>query len=68
MNLGLFNNLINNIKESDFVQNFINELTNFIENNSKLNITKTNEYSKDMANQINESGKDRFNQDNKYSN
>ena len=68
MNLGLFNNLINNIKESDFVQNFINELTNFIENNSKLNITKTDEYSKDMANQINESGKDRFNQDNKYSN
>lgn len=39
MDLEFFNNLINNVKESDFMQNFINELTNFIENNSELNMT-----------------------------
>ena len=43
MDLKIFNNLINNIKESDFVQNFINELSNFLENN-KNPITKYSKY------------------------
>ena len=33
MNLDLFNNLINNTKESGFIQNFIKELGEFMENN-----------------------------------
>lgn len=33
MNLDLFNNLINNTKESSFIQNFIKELGEFMENN-----------------------------------
>jgi len=46
LNLEIFNNLINNVKESNFVQNFISELTNFLENNSKLNeINQLNKYS-----------------------
>jgi len=39
LNLEFFNNLINNVKESDFVQNFMNELANFLENNIKLNVS-----------------------------
>lgn len=31
MNLDLFNNLLNNAKENNFVQNFIEELSNFLE-------------------------------------
>ena len=31
MNLDLFNNLLNNAKENNFVQNFIKELSNFLE-------------------------------------
>ncbi len=46
MDLEIFNNLINNIKESDFVQNFIKELTKFLENNNNNNMIKeTNKYS-----------------------
>lgn len=33
MNLDLFNNLINHVKENDFIQNFIKELGNYLENN-----------------------------------
>ena len=37
MNLDLFNNILNNVKENDFVQNFIKELSNHLENvNNKL--------------------------------
>lgn len=32
MNLDLFNNLINKVKESDFVQNFMTELSNYLKN------------------------------------
>lgn len=35
MNLGLFNELINTAKESNFVQNFINELSNYIKNTDR---------------------------------
>ena len=35
MSLDLFNNLINKAKESDFVQNFITELTKHLENKNK---------------------------------
>lgn len=46
MDLEIFNNLINNAKESDFVQNFIKELSGFLENNNNGNmINKTNKYS-----------------------
>lgn len=46
MDLEIFNNVINNIKESDLVQNFIKELTNFLETRNSINITnETNKYS-----------------------
>lgn len=37
MNLEIFGNLINNAKKSDFVQKFINDLSNFLENNNTPN-------------------------------
>lgn len=37
LNLNIFNNLINHAKESSFVQNFINELSNFMSNNTRIN-------------------------------
>lgn len=37
MNLEFVNDLFNNLKENKFVQNFINELSNYLENNSNLN-------------------------------
>lgn len=49
MNLGLFNELINTAKESNFVQNFINELSNYIKNtdrkasNNMCNETQVND-------------------------
>ena len=43
MNLEFINKLVNNVKESDLVQNFINELVNFIESN-KNQSTKYNKY------------------------
>lgn len=46
MDLEIFNGLINNIKKSDFMQNFIKELGNFLENNNSSNIVnETNKYS-----------------------
>ncbi len=36
MKLDFLNNIINNIKESDFVQNFMNELGEFLEQNNKI--------------------------------
>lgn len=44
MTLDLFKNLANEIKESNLVQNFINELSNYIEKNSKLKLAE-NKYS-----------------------
>ena len=35
MNLEIFNNLLNKVKESDFIQNFLTELTDYLEKNSK---------------------------------
>jgi len=46
LDLEIFNNLINNVKESDFVQNFIKELSKFLENNNSNMINDTNKYSK----------------------
>jgi hypothetical protein len=46
LDLEIFNGLINNIKKSDFMQNFIKELGNFLENNNNSNIVnETNKYS-----------------------
>lgn len=42
LNLDLVNNLFNNLKENKFVQNFISELSNCLENNSN---TLSNNYS-----------------------
>lgn len=42
MSLDLINNLINGLKENDFVQNFINELTDTFKNNDLSNNTKDN--------------------------
>ena len=38
MNLDLVNNVFNNLKDNKFVQNFINELSNYLENNNSNNI------------------------------
>ena len=43
MNLDLVNNLFNNLKENKFVQNFIKELSNYLENNTKDNLNYENE-------------------------
>lgn len=46
MDLDIFNKLINNAKENEHVQNFMKELTNYIENNGKENvISQHNKYS-----------------------
>ena len=46
MDLEILGNLINNVKESDFVQNFMKELSKFLENNNNSNmINGTNKYS-----------------------
>ena len=37
MNLDLVNNLLNDLKENQFVQNFIKELSNYLENKNNLN-------------------------------
>ncbi len=38
MNLGLFNDLLNNVKENNVVQNFMEELANYLEKvNNKTN-------------------------------
>ena len=46
MDLEILGNLINNVKESDFVQNFIKELSKFLENNNSNMINENNKYSK----------------------
>lgn len=44
MSLNLVNDLINNLKENDFVQNFLNELADTLGNTKNtLDITKNNE-------------------------
>ena len=40
MTLDLFKNLANEIKESKLVQNFIKEISNYIEKNSELKLAK----------------------------
>lgn len=42
LSLELFNNLINKVKESDFIQNFINELSNHLETANKKEEIKLN--------------------------
>ncbi len=44
MDLEFFNNIINNIKESDFVQNFIKELSNLMENSVNSQASKYSDY------------------------
>ena len=36
MNLGLFNNILNNVKENTFIQNFMKELSNYLEKSNNL--------------------------------
>lgn len=43
MNLDLFNNLVNNVKENGFVQNFIKELSDFLSNKNNINITNNSQ-------------------------
>lgn len=46
MNLDLFNNVINNIKESDTIKKFINELTDYLKNSK--NETDNQDQSKNI--------------------
>ncbi|MDO5557724.1 MAG: hypothetical protein Q4G05_05765 [Clostridia bacterium] len=41
INLDLFNNLLNRAKDSNFVQNFIEELSNYLSNNNLSNSTNS---------------------------
>lgn len=52
MDLDLFNNLINKVKESDFVQNFMTELSNYLEN---LDVKGGNQMEKQEISQENNS-------------
>ena len=55
MNLDLFNDLVNKVKESDFVQNFMEELSNYLENSNnteKGEIELNNKENKLDANRI----------------
>jgi len=36
LNLDLANNLLNNLKENKIVQNFIKEISKYLENNNKI--------------------------------
>lgn len=42
MNLDFFNDLINKVKESDFVQNFMTELTDYLEKNTGKGVNELN--------------------------
>lgn len=46
MDLEILDNLINDIKESDSVQNFVKKLSDFLENNNDNKINKVSKYSK----------------------
>ena len=55
MNLDLFNDLVNKVKESDFVQNFMEELSNYLENSNnteKGEIELNNKENKLDANRV----------------
>ena len=55
MNLDLFNDLVNKVKESDFVQNFMEELSNYLENSNnteKGEIELNNKENKLEANRV----------------
>jgi len=43
LNLDLVNDLFNNLKENKFVQNFMKELSNYLENNQRSNTGSTDE-------------------------
>ena len=43
MNLDFVNNILNGLKESNFVQNFMKELSDYLENNSKNNFEINND-------------------------
>lgn len=47
MNLDFFNDLINKVKESDVVQNFMEELSNHLEKTNKKGENQTNSYQND---------------------
>jgi len=70
LNLEFINKLVNNVKESDFVQNFINELSNFIKNNKNQSTkySKYWEYQNFMEDNVAASiGISRWSADNRYS-
>lgn len=70
MNLEFINKLVNNVKENDLIQNFINELSNFIENNNKQSTkySKYWEYQNFMEDNVAASiGISRWSADNRYS-
>lgn len=42
MNLDFFNDIINNVKESNFMQNFMTELSNYLEKNAEKGVNELN--------------------------
>lgn len=64
LNLELFNNLLNNVKENNFVQNFIQELSNYLKNtdnqlsNQDNNINTSNLKQENCLYQVVELGTD----------
>lgn len=54
MNLDLFNNLINNAKENNVIQNFIKELGDYLQNNITNSLEDTSRNQVSLLNQIQE--------------
>lgn len=54
MNLDLFNNLINKAKENNFIQNFIKELGQYLQNNTNSNLANTSRDEISLLNQFQE--------------
>lgn len=42
MNLDFFNDIINNVKENNFIQNFMTELSNYLEKNAEKGVNELN--------------------------
>ena len=58
MNLDLFNNLINKVKEGGFVQNFINELSNYLDN---VNVKEGDYLKKQQGQEMNQENNEQAN-------
>ena len=52
MNLDLINEVVKSVKEKEFVQNFMKELTNYLEDNDRLMVEEESEYNNLLADDL----------------